>query len=273
MNNPTVYFLQLLAKYPDYRILRYNTFNIGYKDSDSIRYNTICNDFPTPDTKAFRFCDMGEVEYVIFCAFLNSLFAQTIETLSIGWTSNFHDCKKPTATEEWCFDITRAVERLGQTKLPNLKSLALGEYYLLCNAHEVYGRLGDVTQVLQQNSHIEVLELSGVFELQHPISFKQLKNFTLCFEDPIIQMSFGGISNQTWQNIMNSDMPSLIEADISLVFENAPDFTFNERFLNKETFPKLERLYFSSSLTDDEWKKIEQSKLAQTTELFIEKIR
>lgn len=252
-------FHKLLEQYPDKKYcMEYKDtiyFSIGYEtiyyDINSREYTRELNE----ETTSFGFYDFTEVEYDLFCAFLDSPFAQQVTELSLGWTSSYCGYEHI---------MVKAINQLGKANLPNLKNLNLGVFLLFSNSASYHHNIGDITKALQKHNSIEYLTLGGDFQLTQPILFDRLKKLTLegwiCDDVAVLT------SDKAFQALINCSMPALIEAELDLHREDEDiTFTFPSRFLNKETFPSLQKLYLSGRFPTHQWEKIENSYLVRTT--------
>lgn len=161
-----------------------NHVRLGVRTSEWYGWTTF--DSLPNDCCGFHFY-FGGSSVNLLSAFIRSEFAKTVEYLSIGNSSDAigkslgHEFEEPQEVTD--FDFSKVISAIEHFTFPKLKSLRLGIWELLCNAHCMYGKLGDITTVLINNHHIEELEISGVFELIHPIELPNLKTLTIIIQD------------------------------------------------------------------------------------------
>ena len=183
--------------------------------------------------------------------FANSDYPQDIETLVIG-NSSFGMGEHENYTE--------LVKKVSFARFPNLKVLELGIWELFCNAHCMYGKLGDVTKILKNSPIIERLGLYGNFELTESANFEFLKDITVTLEDYTSGSNGGFINHSTFTKLLESDCPILEEAFIDLNCEDDQyGYRFPDKFLEGKNMPKLKKLEITGGFLSGEKERLLKS--------------
>lgn len=197
-----------------------------------------------PDNVAAIHFLMGSDQQQLVAAFAHSHYCKTVDTLTIGSSSY---------SREFPLDYSAAIAALRDAVCPQLKRLSVGEWVLFANEHCAYGRLGNITPVLQQLSHIEVLEIWGNFEITEAINFPNLKDLSVILNDSITYINGGLISNATLSILMSCCYPNLEEIFFDLECdEDDSGYTFSDIFLAGENLPKLRRLEITGGFATGE---------------------
>lgn len=193
---------------------------------------TILETIPV-NTKGFHFYLGGEPEKLM-ADFSQSNYPAQLEKLAIG-NSSYAVGKHQ--------DYRNLLQLLIDTQFPNLKKLDLGIWELFCNAHCLYGKLGDITRILKNSPKIEKLGLYGQFELTTSLLFSSLKDITVILEDCTTGSNGGFISHMTLSHLLESEYPTLEAAFIDLnCQEDQYGYQFPDKFLQGQNLPKLKKL-------------------------------
>lgn len=194
---------------------------------------------------------LGGTPLDLITAFSKSTFPEQIELLVIGDSSY---------AAGMSLDYSNLVRALQNVKFPNLKELQLGVWELFSNEHCMYGKVGDVTNILMNTPKLRKLGLYGQFELSAPISCKDLKELTIELEDSITGFGGGFVSNKTFSNLLDSAFPSLEQIVINLSCEDDTyGYRFNEHFLSGINIPSIKRLEIAGGFAEGEKEKLQSS--------------
>lgn len=189
-------------------------------------------------------------------------YTRDIEKLVIGDSSD---------SQNYGRDYRRIANILSQTYFPNIKVFEFGIWELLCNEHCIYGKLGDITTILQNMPNLEVVKLCGSFNLRKPIQLKKLKHIVVKLDDDMTGVNGGCISQETFGNLLNSSFPCLTHAwlDLDLEFIQGDDceeadnsylniqkYIFPDGFYAGRTWSGLKYLEISGFYQDSELDKL-----------------
>lgn len=148
-------------------------------------------------------------------------------------------------------DYGKHLDTLSKAHYPKLTSASLGTWELYCNSHEAFGKLGNITSLLNTMPIVEKLYLFGHFSVDE-LSLPHLTSLEVWVED------FGwneqAISQTTLNNLLQSAQPEKLT--LILGFEDEPEKSIQYRFEpNLFDNPNLKNLeisaYIEASLQDE----------------------
>lgn len=251
------YFQNMVLEVPESirQIGEVCNFGISSRTSENTKLPKIIKEFN---------CYLGSEGQSLIEAFVKSPYTATVEKLSIGDSSD--------STRRYgMIDYRKIVEILSNAEYPNLKTLELGVWELLCNAHCLYGRLGDITVILENMPNLEELNLYGSFELNYPIKLKNLQQLHIILDDDMTGINGGYITQETLDNLLNSYFPVLNIVSLNLEMEepqiypfegyrdthsNNMDYSFTDLFLSGQTWPNLQNLFLLGGYLEGEIDKL-----------------
>lgn len=207
--------------------------------------------------------------------FIRSGYPHTITSLCIGDSSD---------SQNYGRDYRNISKLLSKTSFPNLKNFELGVWELLYNEHCLYGKLGNITAVLQSMPDLETLTLCGSFTLDSPINLYELKEIIIKLDDDTTGINGGYISQETLTNLLNSTFPSLKEAYLDLDLEilwtddykrvegntaNNQNYIFSDSFLQGKSWNGLKKIELSGGYAIGELEKLEDSNFVVSNDIAI----
>ena len=220
---------------------------------------TVLNGIPE-DLKGVHFYLGGECVELV-AGFARSDCPRSVEQLSLG-NSSFALGKG--------LDYSWLVKELSSASFPNLRLLDLGVWELFSNSHCMFGRLGDVTSVLQSSPKVERLGLYGSFELSEPVRFGSLRDLTVTLEDHTTGSNGGFLSHSTFTKLLESDYPDLEEAFLNLECEDDDfGYRFSEKFLEGEELPRLKKLEITGGFLEGERERLLASPIGTRSGVII----
>jgi len=207
---------------------------------------------------------LGADSAKILSAFCSSVYSNNVECLAVGDSSY----ASQNGRNYYQRDYEQVIKVLEDKYFPKLRFLSLGIWQLFSNSHSLYGVLGDITQLLKNNSHIEELTLGGNFTLAERVEFTNLKELTINLDDPITGINGGYISQDTLENLLSSNFPNLEVAWIDLDCEdNEYEYVIPDIFLSAKNVPKLKQCEFNGGFKAGSQRKIIMSNLASQTSI------
>ena len=213
-----------------------------------------------PEVNGFNFYLGSECTDLIE-AYINSHYPEITERLMIG-NSSFGLGKGRNYAD--------LVEIMAGGNFPNLKHFELGVWTLFHNAHCLYGKLGDVTELLQKMPALTKLELCGAFKLAKSPVFPMLEDFTVTLDDYVTGVSGGDISQSTFHYLINSDLPAVEEIFFDLeCADGEVAYQFTDKFLSGEGLPVLKIIEITGRFSAGEKEKLLKSPLGQRPDLII----
>lgn len=206
------------------------------------------------DMKGVSFYFGGnEIEFIK--AFFLAGCGEQLETLEIGSCSYRYDLN---------LDYTEIIAFLSTQDLSNIKHLKLGLWQLYSNSESFFGRLGDLTQLLNKATQLQTLHLSGHFTLKEKQLFSYLQALTIEIENYTIEIEENSITQATLNCLFDSQYPCCDHMWLDLRVENTEHkFTFSEKFLDAKALPLLEYLLIAGKFEKEEEQKFLTSKLAK----------
>lgn len=169
---------------------------------------------------------------------------ETIEHLSIGWSHDLY------GKDDGPLDLSGVSDALSRSTWPRLKHVSLGCFELLYNGHAAYGKLGNITRLLEGMPALAALDLWGNFQLDQPLHHGALISLNVQLDDPVTGMNGGPIAPATLENLLRSDLPALETISLDLECSNGSgpetceDITFApaESWLSGRRWPNLREL-------------------------------
>lgn len=152
-----------------------------------------------PNTVAFL---EGPAQIELISDFLQSPEAQQVSTLKIG-VSQSYAARRPVEG----FDLTKVMSLFKGRHLPNLRSLCLGDMFVLHNSPVRSCRIGDITPVFDAAPNLRMLDLCGPFFLTRPVKHAHLQEVSVHVDATSGQEAV--ISQQTFTNLMMSKLPEV----------------------------------------------------------------
>ena len=222
----------------------------GVPQSDFFGWSEL-NDIPS-NCLGFHFY-LGGTPVELISEFSQSKYPAQIEKLVIG------DSSYAAGSSLDYSDLVKAIQNV---EFPKLKELHLGIWELFCNAHCMFGKIGNVTNLLQHSPMIEKLGLYGQFELSSPLNFSNLKELTIELEDYTTGSNGGFITNKTLANLLNSNFPSIEKIFIDLNCEDDDyGYRFPEDFLSGDNFPLLRKIEITGGFSKGEKERLQSSEI------------
>ena len=216
---------------------------------------------------------LGSDAKTIIQAFVVSDFLNNLEVLHIGV------CSENTGHP---LDYREIAKILSQVSFPNVHSFSFGEWLLISNSHCLYGKLGDITQILSNMPKLNYLELGGQFELNSPIVLNELTELTIHLDDPMTAGNGGYISQETLNNLLNSKFPQLetvwLDLDLDWAVDdefkridglptNCKDYKLTEDFINGKSWANLKQIEFSGGYAQGELDRFFNSEFVQKNQI------
>jgi hypothetical protein len=152
-----------------------------------------------PNTVAFL---EGPAQIELISDFLQSSEAQQVSTLKIG-VSQSYAARRPVEG----FDLTKVMSLFKGRHLPNLRSLCLGDMFVLHNSPVRACRIGDITPLFDAAPNLRMLDLCGPFFLTRPVEHAHLQEVSAHVDTASGQEAV--ISQQTFTNLMMSKLPEV----------------------------------------------------------------
>ncbi|HIP30897.1 MAG TPA: hypothetical protein EYG83_08855 [Sulfurospirillum arcachonense] len=213
-----------------------NEYYKGNKDEDGNKLGYFA--FEVSEKEALFLFGGCAIAHELLEVFVNSSYVKTIEWLDIGIFNESHGS----------YDYEESVKILEKCCFPQLKYFSIGSYNEMYNGGMNFtGKLGDVTELLEQMPNLEELELDGWFELKKPLEFLELKELYILSESDssgwFSDFMPNDISQQTLDNFLSSNFPELVRLELGLSEDS--NFTFNRELIGAKRVPKLERLDIS----------------------------
>lgn len=203
-------------------------------------------------SKGFNFYLGSECKSLI-SKFVESDYPSHVERLSVGDSSYGMGSGRNYET------ITKL---LSTAEFPKLKELQLGVWELFCNAHCMYGTVGNITELLNRMPALESLSIYGSFQLKHSISLPKLSVLNVNLDDYTTGINGGFITQDTLNNLLESSFPKLEKAYINLECdENDQNYTISTLFLSGVNMPNLKNLEFAGGFLKGEQDKFNKSDL------------
>jgi hypothetical protein len=192
-------------------------------------------------------------------AFTESPYAAMVESINLGNSSYYLGRQ---------LDYTAGVAALLDAHLPRVRRLALGVWDLFCNAHSIYGRLGDISRAPSAAPSLEVLELNGHFTLTGPLDLPTVRTLSVNLGDYVIGPDMPPLHQETVTHLLSSRMPAVEE--IWLLLQNFAGGPYRYRlpagFLDGAVAPSLACFEVDAAALDDgEADRIRTSRMARTT--------
>ena len=181
------------------------------------------------DTVAFL---EGPAQIELISDFLQSPEAQQVSTLKIG-TSQLYAARRPAEG----FDLGKVMSLFKGRHLPNLRSLCLGDMFVLYNSPVRACRIGDITPLFDAAPNLRMLDLCGPFFLTRPVEHAHLQEVSVHVDAASGQEAV--ISQQTFTNLM---MSKLLEVQsLSLLSDATEDVPLDlpTAFDPRAQMPKL----------------------------------
>ncbi len=193
---------------------------------------TVLDELPAKLKGASFFLGEGGLE--LLRAFSQSKYAQQLESLAIG-NSSFAIGKG--------LDYTGHVEAIRVAQFPQLKSLHLGIWELYSNSHCMYGKLGDVTQLLQNCPKLE---------------------------DGTTGSNGGFISQSTLDALLESRYPQLREVFLDLECDD-DDYGYRipSTFQPRSGMPKLKQFEIAGGFAQGQKQRVRESFANHTPNLIL----
>ena len=199
------------------------------------------------EAKGFYFY-LGSDGIEVIEQFLQSEYVNQVERLVIG--DSTYDLGSGLKYDK----ITEAVSKVN---FANVKEFSLGASELFCNAHCVFGTIGDITNSFKGMPKLKDLYLGGAFELHKPLYFPELERLTIQLDDYYTCVNGGPIAQATLDNLLKSRFPKLKEVEIDLErFEEDKKYTFVDLFLSELQTPNLTQLEIYGSFKFGEFERI-----------------
>ncbi len=207
---------------------------------------------------------MGQGGYDLIFEFAHSNYVNKVEVLCIG-----DSCYTNNSGVDYR-DITGAIEKV---TFPKLKSLSLGIWELYSNSHCMYGKIGNVTRLLQNNHMIIELDLGGHFELDDNINLDKLTNLSVQLDDQVTGINGGLISQNTLNHLLGSFYPALecLYLDLRCDDENNKNesgYICPDDFLSGKNFPSLKACYIGGGFAKGQKYLLLNSVLTSKVERF-----
>ncbi len=175
--------------------------------------------------------------------FVNSDYAQTVETLRVGNSSFVLGDG---------FEYEKLTNILSTGHYPQLKQFELGCWQLYSNSHVGFGYIGCIDKVLATMPNLERLGLFGDFMAKKPLELPYLQHLEIRVKD---EVSFRQkqISQETLDNLLNSSLPQLktLRIDLGRFSYDEEDFiryTLPKAFCSGQSCPQLQELYIRGDL-------------------------
>jgi hypothetical protein len=210
------------------------------------------------ELKGIHFYLGGEPEELI-SAFALSEYPQSLERLDIGNSSYAIGRNQ---------DYRALISTIENTEFPNLKQLELGIWEQFCNAHSMYGKLGDVTKLVTNCPLVSKLGLYGCFELNRSLRLSSLKDITVTLDDFTTGSNGGFISQATLSNLLDSYFPTLEQASLDLNCEEDQNgYIFSDLFLAGKNMPRLKRLEIAGGFLRGEKERLLESPICRRRDI------
>jgi hypothetical protein len=114
-------------------------------------------------------------------------------------------------------DYAPMIEALTSAEFPELEVCQLGVCELFHNAEDRYGRLGDVSKLVNNMPSLKELGLYGSFDLSEPLYLPELEKIEVFVADFWPSELLVPLTQETVTNLLSSNFPKLI--DLNLDFE------------------------------------------------------
>jgi len=196
---------------------------------------------------------LGGTPVELMTEFAKSKYPSQIEKLIIG-DSSFANGSG--------LDYSEIIKTIQFSEFPELTELRLGIWELFCNSHCLFGKIGNITTLLNNCPKLEKLGLYGQFELLNTHNFSKLKKLSIELEDYTTGFNGGFISNGSLSNILDSKFPSLEEVFIDLICEEDDyGYMFTENFLSGNNYPSLKKMEITGGFAEGEKERLLSSAL------------
>lgn len=172
--------------------------------------------------------------------FLGSEEASRVTCMNLGTSHHYAEQMRRTAGATRVYDLTDVTALFKGRHLPALRSLSLGDMFMLFNGHALYCRIGDITPIFEAAANLEILDICGAFTLTRPIFHAHLQEFSADIDD--IAGTAGSISQETLDHLLASDLPSA--TSLSVLMEEDPDHSYrlSENLTQLSGMPRLKAL-------------------------------
>lgn len=216
-----------------------NSCYFGVPQSEDFGWTTL-EQLPDDLTHCHFFLGGEPVE--LLQEFAQSPFPRRLKTLAIG--NSCYSIGKG-------LDYSQLITAISQTEFPELQSLHLGVWELFSNSHCMYGKLGDVTNLIRNCPKLVQLGLYGSFNLTQQLTFANLIDLHIQLEDPTTASNGGFINQQTLNSILSSEYPQLREVFLDLECED-DDYGYQipSGFQPQESMPKLKAYELAGGFTN-----------------------
>lgn len=229
-------------------------------------------DSSTNEIKEFSIFLGSDAENIIQ-AFVDSDFSKNLEVLQIG--VNSENTGHP-------LDYRKIAKILSEAAFPNLHTFSFGEWLLISNSHCLYGKLGDITQILSNMPKLNYLKLGGQFELNSPIILNHLTELIVNLDDPMTAGNGGYISQDTLNNLLNSKFPKLetvwLDLDLDWAVDdefkridglptNCQDYKLTNDFIDGKSWSNLKQIEFSGGYAKGELDKFFNSQFVKNNQI------
>lgn len=176
----------------------------------------------------------------LIATFLGSEEASRVTCLNLGTSHHYAEQMRRTAGATGVYDLSDVTDLFKGRHLPALRSLSLGDMFMLFNGHALYCRVGDITPIFEAAPNLEILDICGAFTLSRPVSHAQLQEFSADIDD--IAGTAGSISQDTLNHLLASDLPSA--TSLSVLMEEDPDHGYRLPLglTHLQTMPQLKAL-------------------------------
>ncbi|WEV50130.1 hypothetical protein OZX61_12395 (plasmid) [Acinetobacter sp. ESL0695] len=235
---------------------------LGIPSNDIDKTQTVY-DFPVSTKAIYSLCSNK------FYPYLKRLFElelnENLEFMLIGLQHDYLDLNNGFD------DFSQISYLLSQKSFPKLKVFKYGFDELYVNVCRVYSNLGDITEVIENMPSLEILEITGAFELTKPLNLKSLKSINIDIDLGVQDCNdVMAISQKTLDLLMSSAVNCELESFTLDIINTDIHYQLDIDLFKRNNFFKLKRVSISGNFQSDLKSQIHGLLGSNVKELLIE---